>query len=73
MLRLSIGLMLCIMAGSVNDASPLYMILLLGIPGLALMACNKHRYSPVNKTKLEPVNLGIKRYDNRGNSSKIIS
>ena len=38
MLRLSIGLMLCIMAGSVNDASPLYMILLLGIPGLALMA-----------------------------------
>jgi len=41
--------------------------------GLALMACNKHRYSPVNKIKLEPVDLGIKRYDNRGNSSKIIS
>ena len=41
--------------------------------GLALMACNKHRYSPVNKTKLQPVDLGIKRYDNRGTSSKIIS
>jgi hypothetical protein len=41
--------------------------------GLALMACNKHRYSPVNKTKLAPVNLGIKRYDNKGTVSKIIS
>tara|TARA_R100000654_G_scaffold4504_3_gene13348 strand:- start:2497 stop:4131 length:1635 start_codon:yes stop_codon:yes gene_type:complete len=41
--------------------------------GLALMACNKHRYSPVNKIKLEPVDLGIKRYDNRGTTSKIIS
>ena len=41
--------------------------------GLALMACNKHRYSPVNKIKLQPVDLGIKRYDNRGTSSKIIS
>jgi len=41
--------------------------------GLALMACNKHRYSPVNKTKLAPVNLGIKRYDNKGTISKIIS
>jgi hypothetical protein len=38
MLRLSLGLLLCIMAGSVNDASPLYMILVLGIPGMALMA-----------------------------------
>ena len=41
--------------------------------GLALMACNKHRYSPVNKRIIEPVNLGIKRYDNRGTTSKIIS
>ena len=41
--------------------------------GLALMACNKHRYSPVNKIKLEAVDLGIKRYDNRGTTSKIIS
>ena len=41
--------------------------------GLALMACNKHRYSPVNKIKTQPVDLGIKRYDNRGTTSKIIS
>jgi len=41
--------------------------------GLALMACNKHRYTPVNKRKTEPVDLGIKRYDNRGYTSKIIS
>ena len=41
--------------------------------GLALMACNKHRYTPVNKIKREPVDLGIKRYDNRGYTSKIIS
>jgi len=41
--------------------------------GLALMACNKHRYTPVNKRKTEPVDIGIKRYDNRGYTSKIIS
>ncbi len=41
--------------------------------GLALMACNKHRYTPVNIRKTEPVDIGIKRYDNRGYTSKIIS
>ena len=41
--------------------------------GLALMACNKHRYTPVNKRKTEPVDIGIKRYDNSGYTSKIIS
>jgi hypothetical protein len=41
--------------------------------GLALMACNKHRYTPNNIRKREPVDLGIKRYDNRGYTSKIIS
>ncbi len=41
--------------------------------GLALMACNKHRYSPVNRRIIKPVDLGIKRYDNRGTTSKIIS
>jgi len=41
--------------------------------GLALMACNKHRYAPSNKIKLEPVDLGIKRYNNKGTTSKIIS
>ena len=41
--------------------------------GLALMACNKHRYAPSNKIELKPVDLGIKRYDNKGTLSKIIS
>jgi len=41
--------------------------------GLALMACNKHRYAPSNKIKLQPVDLGIKRYNNKGTTSKIIS
>jgi len=41
--------------------------------GLALMACNKHRYAPNNKIKLKPVDLGIKRYNNKGTLSKIIN
>jgi len=41
--------------------------------GLALMACNKHRYTPVNKRKLKPVDLGIKKYDNKGTVSKILN
>ena len=41
--------------------------------GLALMACNKHRYAPSFVIKREPVNLGIKKYDNKGTISKIIS
>ncbi len=41
--------------------------------GLALMACNKHRYSPVNKRELKPVDLGIKKYNNKGTLSKIIN
>jgi hypothetical protein len=41
--------------------------------GLALMACNKHRYIPNNKIKMQPVDLGIKRYNNKGTTSKIIS
>ena len=41
--------------------------------GLALMACNKHRYIPNNKIKLQSVDLGIKRYNNKGTTSKIIS
>ena len=40
--------------------------------GLALMACNKHRYTPAVKRKLEPVDLGIKKYNNKGSTSKII-
>jgi len=41
--------------------------------GLALMACNKHRYSPSIKRELKPVDLGIKKYNNKGALSKIIS
>ena len=41
--------------------------------GLALMACNKHRYTPVAARELKPVDLGIKKYNNKGSTSKIIS
>ncbi len=41
--------------------------------GLALMACNKHRYAPANKIQLKPVDLGIKKYNNQGTTSKIIN
>ena len=40
--------------------------------GLALMACNKNRYAPVSRRKRESIDLGIKKYDNRGSLSKII-
>jgi hypothetical protein len=42
--------------------------------GLALMACNKHRYAPnAPRQKAKAVDLGFKKYDNKGNTSKIIS
>ena len=40
--------------------------------GLAIMACNKNKYTPVNKRTKKSINLGIKRYDNDGYYSKII-
>ena len=40
--------------------------------GLAIMACNKNRYAPVNKLIRKPIDLGIKRYNNKGDISKII-
>ena len=40
--------------------------------GLALMACNKNRYIPIAKKEYKAINLGIKKYDNTGSSSKII-
>ena len=40
--------------------------------GLAVMACNKNRYAPVNKLIIKPIDLGIKRYNNKGELSKII-
>ena len=41
--------------------------------GLALMACNKHRYVPANKIERKPIDLGFKRYNNDGSTSKIIT
>ena len=40
--------------------------------GLALMACNKNRYTPTAKKEYKSINLGIKKYDNTGASSKMI-
>jgi hypothetical protein len=40
--------------------------------GLALMACNKHRYAPTNPRVIQSVDLGIKKYNNQGVTSKII-
>ena len=41
--------------------------------GLAIMACNRNRYAPVNKVVRKNINLGLLRYDNTGNVSKIIN
>jgi hypothetical protein len=40
--------------------------------GLAIMACNKHMYTPVYEVQKKAVPLNFKRYDNNGNTSKII-
>jgi len=40
--------------------------------GLAIMACNKHMYTPVHVIEKIAVALNFKKYDNNGNSSKII-
>ena len=40
--------------------------------GLAIMACNKNKYTPVNIQKRDPVNISFKKYDNTGYISKII-
>ena len=40
--------------------------------GLALMACNKHRYTP-RYNKIKTIHLGFKKYNNEGTTSKIIN
>ena len=40
--------------------------------GLALMACNKNKYRPVPQIIRQTYDLGIKKYDNKGQLSKII-
>ena len=48
-------------------------MMLLLVLDLALMACNKNRYAPSAPVRREAVDLGIKKYDNKGVTSKIIS
>tara|TARA_R110002020_G_scaffold118140_6_gene270109 strand:- start:1102 stop:3327 length:2226 start_codon:yes stop_codon:yes gene_type:complete len=40
--------------------------------GLAIMACNRHKYRPVADRQTKKVNLGIKQYNNEGSFSQII-
>ena len=40
--------------------------------GLALMACNKNLYKPIQERKIKSINLGIKKYNNQGVRSQII-
>jgi hypothetical protein len=40
--------------------------------GLAIMACNKNRYTPTNVIKKNVVPLGFRKFDNQGSISKII-
>ena len=40
--------------------------------GLAIMACNKNKYRPVPNLTKNKVKLSIKKYNNKGNFSKII-
>jgi len=40
--------------------------------GLAIMACNKNKYTPVYKTQKKPVVLSFNKYNNDGQISKII-
>jgi hypothetical protein len=39
--------------------------------GLAIMACNRNRYTPTPPKRIVTYDLGIKKYDNTGYSSKI--
>jgi len=40
--------------------------------GLAIMACNKNKYRPVQHKINQKIRLGFKKYDNKGLTSKII-
>tara|TARA_R100001079_G_scaffold109588_1_gene82787 strand:+ start:3513 stop:5765 length:2253 start_codon:yes stop_codon:yes gene_type:complete len=40
--------------------------------GLAIMACNRNLYKPVADRVVKKIDLGIRRYDNKGFTSKII-
>jgi hypothetical protein len=40
--------------------------------GLAIMACNRHMYTPIAKVERPSISLGFKKYDNKGYNSQII-
>ena len=40
--------------------------------GLAIMACNKNRYKPIADRTIKSIDLGFRRYNNKGIVSKII-
>ena len=40
--------------------------------GLAIMANNRHLYTPNPKKETQPLNIHISKYSNKGNMSKII-
>ena len=40
--------------------------------GLAIMACNRHLYAPNAKVEVQPLDLSISRYNNKGFNSQII-
>ena len=40
--------------------------------GLAVMACNRHRYKPNPESTKTQLNLSVSRYDNKGFASKLI-
>ncbi len=41
--------------------------------GLAIMACNRHLYTPKFEKEVKPINLKISKYNNNGYSSRIIN
>ena len=45
-------------------------MMLLLVQDLAIMACNKNKYRPVADIVKNKVNLGFKRYDNKGSIQK---
>jgi hypothetical protein len=40
--------------------------------GLAIMACNKNKYTPTAKKVFKPLSIGLKKYNNEGVTSKLI-
>jgi hypothetical protein len=40
--------------------------------GLAIMACNRHLYTPQQQRTTKVLNFGFRKYNNQGSISKII-